>query len=73
MDVLELARQRRAALAKEVAKLEQFIAVGEELSRSGGSKPAEPAQGSEQPGTASAAAAAPTPLRQYSAGGSQKD
>lgn len=34
MDVIEIAKQRRGILAKEVAKLDEFIRMGEELSKS---------------------------------------
>lgn len=34
MDVIEIAKQRRTNLAKEIARLDEFIRMGEELSKS---------------------------------------
>ena len=58
MDVIEIAKTRRSKLSRELAKLDEFIRLGEELCRT---VPA------ETPAT-DAAKKEPTTLREFSGG-----
>lgn len=69
MNVLELAKTRRDALAKEITKLEEFIAFGEELSRSGTSTPSQTSSDEDSSSDADDDDREPLPLRQFSTGG----
>ena len=72
MDLLELAKKRRAAVAKEVEKLDQFIAMGEELAKSAGEKAPRSETEKEQSSSGNSEEREPMPLRQFAAGGSSR-
>lgn len=69
MDVIEIAKQRRANLARELSKLDEFIRMGEELTRS-----AKPGSDAARPAAATGDAAkrtdgaqpSPATVRQFS-------
>lgn len=58
MDVIEIAKQRRTTLAKEIARLDEFIRLGEELSKS--------ARSSEPQQAASGGSGGANTIRQFS-------
>ena len=68
MDILEVAKNKRRELAKEIAKLDEFIAMGEELSKSSAAAPSQGAR-EESSSRKGDDDSHPMPLRQFKVGG----
>lgn len=69
MDVLEIAKERRTALEREIARLSEFIEMGEQLSSSGridGDSASAAKSGSN--GGAQASGGGANTIRQFSSG-----
>lgn len=69
MDILEIAKTRRGALSKEIAKLDEFITFAEELSKQGASSPPQAESEESSSGKGADDERAPMPLREFKAGG----
>ena len=61
MDVLEIAKQRRESVAKELSKLDEFIRLGEELRKGAGNGGTTAASGTAQEQV--------KPIREFSSNG----
>lgn len=69
MDVLEIAKKRRSALEREIAKLSEFIEMGEALTSNGN---LDPGSAGTEKGSAEAAGGGPNTIRQFSSGNAGK-
>lgn len=62
MDVIDIAKQRRSNLAREMAKLDEFIRMGEELRKNADTRPT--GEAGTQPAQAASGASAGQPAAQ---------